>query len=93
MVKQPTNKDVNNLGHNNLPVNPKSLEFNNSAIEKLKVDSLDFGNKKFLSIPFNVPRGSHLKGMTLLISKSSKTKKFRLRFWMSGRNTQFFINY
>jgi len=39
MVKQLTEKHLNNLGHNNPPVNPKSLEFNNSAIEKLKVDS------------------------------------------------------
>ena len=39
MVKQLTEKHLNNLGHNNPPVNPKSLEFNNLAIEKLKVDS------------------------------------------------------
>jgi len=41
-MKQPTEKLMKNLGHNNPPVNPKSIDFTNSAIEKLKVDNLDF---------------------------------------------------
>jgi hypothetical protein len=35
-------KPTINLGHNNPPVNPKSIDFTNSAIEKLKVDCIDF---------------------------------------------------
>tara|TARA_R110002153_G_scaffold20920_3_gene70603 strand:+ start:285 stop:1928 length:1644 start_codon:yes stop_codon:yes gene_type:complete len=75
-----------NLGHNNPPVTIKSIEFTNSAIEKLKIDNLDFGNKKFLIIPFNVPRGSHLKGLSLTVVKATKIKKFTLRFWLGGRS-------
>ena len=55
-MKQPAKKHMNFMCHNNPSVNPKSLEFTNSAIEKMKVDSLDFGNKKFLLIPFIVPK-------------------------------------
>jgi len=90
-MKQPTEKHLNFLGHNNPPVNIKSIDFTNSTIEKLKVDNLDFGNKKFLTIPFNVPRGSHLKGMALIISKATKTKKFMLRFWLSGRTKEYIL--
>jgi hypothetical protein len=74
-MKQPTDKLMINLGHNNPPVTIKSIEFTNSAIEKLKIDNLDFGNKKFLIIPFNVPRGSHLKGLSLTVVKATKIKK------------------
>ena len=35
-MKQPTDKLMINLGHNNPPVTIKSIEFTNSAIEKLK---------------------------------------------------------
>ena len=85
-MKQPTDKLMINLGHNNPPVTIKSIEFTNSAIEKLKIDNLDFGNKKFLIIPFNVPRGSHLKGLLLTAVKATKIKKFTLRFWLGGRS-------
>ena len=85
-MKQPTDKLMINLGHNNPPVTIKSIEFTNSAIEKLKIDNLDFGNKKFLIIPFNVPRGSHLKGLSLTVVKATKIKKFTLRFWLGGRS-------
>ena len=69
-MKQPTKKLMKNLGHNNPPVNPKSIDFTNSAIEKLKVDDLDFGNATSVVIPFNVSKGSHLKGLVLTINKS-----------------------
>jgi hypothetical protein len=85
-MKQHIKKQIKNLGHNNPPVTIKSIEFNNSAIDKLKVEEPDFGNKDFLTIPFIVPRGSHLKGLTLTISKATKSKKFILRFWFKGRN-------
>ena len=84
-MKQPTNKPATNLGHNNPPEDIKSIEFTNSAIEKLKVDNLDFKNKRYIEIPFVVSKGSHLKGLVLTISKATKTKNFTLRFWMNER--------
>ena len=89
MVKQHTDKLMINLGHNNPPVNPKSIDFTNSAIEKLKLDNLDFGNKRFLFIPFNVPRGSHLKGLKLTVVKATKVKKFTLVYWLGGRSNEY----
>ena len=86
MMKQRSKKQIKNLGHNNPPEDIKNIEFTNTAIEKLKVDDLDFGNKDYLTIPFIVPRGSHLKGLTLAISKATKSKRFMLRFWFKGRN-------
>jgi len=84
-MKKPTNKLATNLGHNNPPVNIKSIDFTNSAIDKLKVVNLDFGNNRYLDIPFNVSKGSHLKGLILTISKATKSKSFRLRFWISNK--------
>ena len=81
MMKQRSKKQIKNLGHNNPPEDIKNIEFTNSAIEKLKIDDLDFGNKDYLTIPFIVPRGSHLKGLTLAISKATKSKRFMLRFF------------
>ena len=84
-MKQPTNKPATILGHNNPPEDIKSIEFTNTAIEKLKVDNLDFKNKRYIEIPFVVSKGSHLKGLVLTISKATKTKNFTLRFWMNER--------
>ena len=42
-MKRLIQKPIINLGHNKPPVNPKSIDFTNSAIEKLKVGDLDFG--------------------------------------------------
>jgi hypothetical protein len=39
-MKQPTNKPATNLDHNNPPEDIKSIEFTNSAIEKLKVEKM-----------------------------------------------------
>jgi len=48
-MKRLIQKPIINLGHNNLPVNPKSLEFTNSAIEKLKIEDLrSMGYKPFV---------------------------------------------
>ena len=82
-MKQPTNKPATNLDHNNPPEDIKSIEFTNSAIERLKVNNLDFRNKRYIEIPFVVSKGSHLKGLVLTISKATKTKNFTLRFWMN----------
>jgi len=84
-MKRLIHKPTINLGHNNPPVNPKSIDFTNSAIEKLKVDDLDFGNATSVVIPFNVSKGSHLKGLVLTISKATKRKQFTLRFWYSAK--------
>ena len=84
-MKKTTNKLSTNLGHNNPPENIKSIEFTNSAIEKLKIDDLDFGNGRYIDIPFDVPKGSHLKGLILTISEAKKTKVFRLRFWINKK--------
>ena len=89
MHKQLDQKHVNFLGHNNPPKNIKSIDFTNSALEKLKTDDLDFGKQKFLTILFKVPRGSHLKGMALLLSKATKTKSFVLRFWYEGHTQNY----
>jgi len=51
-MKQPTEKHLNNLGHNNPPATIKSIDFTNSAIEKLKVEELDFKGGRYLQIPF-----------------------------------------
>ena len=75
-MKKHIKKQITNLGHNNPPEDIKSIEFTNSAIEKLNIDNLDFGSKRYLEIPFNVSKGSHLKGLLLTISKSKETKKF-----------------
>ena len=40
-MKQHTEKLMKNLGHNNPPEDIKSIEFTNTAIEKLKIDDLD----------------------------------------------------
>jgi len=37
-MKRLIHKPTINLGHNNPPVNLKSIDFTNSAIEKLKVE-------------------------------------------------------
>ena len=51
-MKRLIHKPTINLGHNNPPVNPKSIDFTNSAIEKLKVDDLDFGSNRYPTLPF-----------------------------------------
>lgn len=81
-MKQPTEKLMKIWVITIPPVHIKSIDFINSSIAKLKIDNLDFGNNKFLMIPFNVPRGSHLKGLVLSISKSKKVRKFTLRYWL-----------
>ena len=47
-MKQHIKKQINNLGHNNPPEDIKSIEFTNSAIEKLKVEEDIYRAKKFL---------------------------------------------
>ena len=85
MVKQHIKKQSNNLGHNN-PPEVLRIEFTNTAIDKLKIDDLDFGNKRYIEIPFVVSKGSHLKGLYLRVSITTKSKEFFLRYWLKGLN-------
>ena len=73
-MKKHTDKLATNLGRNNPPGDIKSIEFTNSVIEKLKVDNLDFGNGRYKDILFDVPKGSHLKGLIITISKAKRQK-------------------
>ena len=61
--------------------NKKTLQFNNSAIEKYLPT---FGNYRHVKIPFKVPLRSHLKGLKLRISKSTRKKYFVLYYWFQG---------
>ena len=56
-MKQRSKKQIKNLGHNNPPEDIKNIEFTNTAIEKLKVDDLDFGNKDYLINSLIIPIG------------------------------------
>ena len=87
-MKKTTNKLVtfpSSIGHNNPPKDIEPIEFTNSAIKEIKVDRLDFGKKRYLEIPFIVPKGSHLKGLILTVSKATKKKTFTLRFWINKK--------
>ena len=61
--------------------NKKTLPFNNSAIEKYLPT---FGNSRHIKIPFKVPLRSHLKGLKLRTSKSTRKKYFVLCYWFQG---------
>ena len=63
--------------------NKETLQFSNPAIEKYLPT---FGNLRHKSIPFRVPLKSHLKGLTLRMSKATKKKYFVLRYWFQGKN-------
>ena len=80
-MKKPTDKLSTFLGHNNPPEDIKSIEFTNSAIEKLKIDDLGFESKRYLSIPFIVLKGSHLKGLYLRVSITTKSKEFSQHYF------------
>ena len=64
-------------------VNKKTLQFSNTAIDKYLPT---FGNLRHKSIPFRVPLKSHLKGLTLRMSKATKKKYFVLRYWFQRKN-------
>ena len=68
------------------------VEFSNAKIEKFKPT---FGNSKarYLECPFDVPKGSHLKGLVLKISKATKLKLFVLRYWYEGKHRRHSLGY
>ena len=49
----------------------KPLQFSNTAIDK---HIPTFGNARHKSIPFKAPLKSHLKGLTLRVSRATKNK-------------------
>ena len=62
--------------------NKETLQFSNPAIEKYLPT---FGNLRHKSIPFKVPLRSHLKGLTLSVSRATKKKYFVLRYWFQSK--------
>jgi len=65
-----------------LPKEKKTLQFSNKAIEKYLPT---FNNSKQLKIAFKVPLKSHLKGLKLEMSFSTKNKYFKLFYWFQNR--------
>ena len=65
------------------------IKFDDKTIEKIKVEDLDFSyiNKaeetkfsKMITLPFDVPKKSLLKGLILSVRKNTGSKHFWLRF-------------
>ena len=74
------------------------LKFDNKAIDKIKVEDLEFsfitkdGQVKYkdrLSIPFDVPKKSILKGLKLLVLRNTGSKFFVLQFWFNSKADYF----
>tara|TARA_B110000503_G_scaffold74153_1_gene114576 strand:- start:169 stop:861 length:693 start_codon:yes stop_codon:yes gene_type:complete len=65
-----------------LPKEKKTLQFSNKAIEKYLPT---FGTQRQLKIAFKVPLKSHLKGLKLRMSFSTKNKYFVLFYWFNNR--------
>jgi len=84
--KETGNKRDTNFPFAILPKERKTLQFSNSAIEKYLPTFYNLRHKK---IPFKVPLKSHLKGLTLRMSKATKSKYFLLQFWFNGKNNPF----
>ena len=65
-----------------LPKEKPSLQFSNKAIDNYLPT---FNNLRHKHVPFKVPLKSHLKGLTLRMSKATKRKYFILRYWFQSR--------
>ena len=57
-----------------------SVEFSNTKIENF-IPTFGETKARHLEFPFSVPKGSHLKGLCLRVSKATKLKYFVLRYW------------
>ena len=68
-MKQRIKKQINNLGHNNPPEDIKSIEFTNSAIERLKVKDLDFDKIRYLIFYLRILNGSWKQSISSKVSK------------------------
>ena len=60
------------------------LSFSNSAIDSW-IPSFEDSKKRYIRKPFDVSFGSHLKGLCLRLSKSTRKKDFILEFWFNGK--------
>ena len=80
--KGTTNKRNTNFPFQILPKERKTLQFSNKAIDNYLPT---FDNLRHKTIPFKVPLKSHLKGLTLQMSKATKRKYFILRYWFQNR--------
>jgi len=74
------------------------LKFDNKAIEKIKVEDLEFSyvnkdgqtkHKERLYLPFDVPKKSILKGLKLSVLKNTNHKFFVLQFWFNSKADYF----
>ena len=74
------NKPQTNLGEQT--TNKTTLQFSNPAIDKYLPT---FGSLRHKSISFKVPLRSHLKGLTLRMSKATKKKYFVLWYWFQSK--------
>ena len=68
----------------------KSIRFKEEAINKVRKENYDFGEKRFLYIPFSVGKDTHQRGLKLYITKgrigdTSTKKVFYTQFWFNGR--------
>ena len=75
--KETRNKRDKNFPFAILPKEKKTLQFSNKAIEKYLPT---FGTQRHKYITFKVTLKSHLKGLTIRMSKATKSKYFLLKF-------------
>ena len=75
--------------------NLSQIKFDNKAIDKIKVEDLDFsyinkaGENKFrrkIYIPFDVPTKSSLKGLKLVVQKDTGSKLFWMNLWFESKS-------
>ena len=67
------------------------VEFSNAKIEKFK-PTFGISKARYLECPFDVPKGSHLKGLVLKISKATKkNSKFHKITYRYPSNNRFFL--
>ena len=71
--------------------NRSTINFKDSAIDKITKLNTDFENRKFKTYKFNVPKGSSLKGLQLRFYKNTEIKNFVLSIWFNSRNSYYII--
>ena len=60
------------------------VEFSNSSIDKF-IPTFGDTKARHLEFAFPMPKGSHLKGLVLRVSKATKLKCFVLRYWFNNK--------
>jgi len=71
--------------------NRSTINFKDSAIDKITKLNTDFENRKFKTYKFNIPKGSSLKGLQLRFYKNTEIKNFVLSIWFNSRNSYYII--